>query len=73
MSETRKITDSNLEHIVLSELKEADRDVFMEIVENIYPVKIEYDDVNDMYNISPKEKGMSLKDIFGKKMLSLFE
>ena len=74
MSKSRKISDSNLEHIVLTELKEADRDVFIGVVEHLYPVKVEYDVENETFELTPTVKDMSLTDVFGANiMLSLFE
>lgn len=73
MSKTRKISDSNLEHIVLSELKGADRDVFIGVVEHLYPVKVEFNVENEEYEVTPTEEGQTLNDVFGEKMLSLFE
>lgn len=73
MSKTRKISDSNLEHIVLNDLKQADRDVFIDAVEHLYPVKVEFDVENETYEVTPTDENQTIKEIFGDKYETLFE
>jgi len=73
MSKTKKISDSNLEHIVLNDLKQADRDVFIEAVEHLYPVTVEFDEDSEEYTLTPTDEEQTLEQIFGDKHLTLFE
>ncbi len=73
MSKTKRISDSNLEHIVLNDIKQADQDVFCDLVEHLYPVKVEYDHVAEIYIVTPTDEKQTLEEIFGDKLSTLFE
>ena len=67
MSKTKvNITNDNLEHIVLNDIKQMDGDAFRNLVEYLYGVNVSLNE-DETYTIEPNDDNvdLSLKDIFG--------
>lgn len=65
MSATKKrISDDNLEHIVLNDIKEMDKDVFAGLVEYLYCVKVTANE-DESYTIENEDEILNLEDVFG--------
>jgi len=67
----RQITNGNLEHLVLNDIKEMDMDAFCDLVGYMYGVPCDYDHELETFKVSAP-KGLTLEDIFGDN-IKLFE
>ena len=67
----RKITDDNMEHIILNDIKQMDGDALEDLISYMYSVKVSKNE-DETFNIETQDTTQSVEDIVGDN-IKLFE